>query len=550
MVVEALVMPTASVDLPFAVPVKEREKAFTSNMETAAILLLAEARRRKRSLFGTAPAKLAFLSKLHYPLWAVPWENQFLIVDGLAVSPSTIVKQQLPNITGFIEDIERGASVRELFRSAIEKHAKTFSDFAERVNVQVDALLTDKVLLSDLSDYVQEASSSKSDAKSPIALAPPRLDVKSAGEITRKIQSLHAQVQSEIASLVYARNLLEDTVRLHEQMILKEANFLRETYEAQIAELKPIVEEKTDQLLKERDTRTAKMSKIAQSELKVKERERERRERELQKLALREADFVRKREARRRRHDKIGETHWKHRIRGNEKRIGEVKAKTQALAESIEKARMQNEADIEKLRQGYQWLIDQERRKVADIEFQRDEALETKRKEIEALKLDTGQIASQLQELNVGKEKEAEELRTLAISSQFDDATLLCLPLYLVCYQTGETTQFHVFPPVKVMSLKGVLGAIRRKLGGIRPFYKVKLFMRPRSKALSKMLAFAIKEKTKSDKAFSESLREAAVSSSILLKDNFKEMLTRGMADLKAEGWITQKEEDLIRAHV
>ena len=543
-------MPTASVDLPFAIPAKEREKAFTSSMETTAILLLAEARRRKRSLFGTAPAKLASVSKLHYPLWAVPWANQFLIVDGLAVSPSTIVKQQLPNITGFIEDIERGASVRELFRNAIEKHAKTFSDFAERVNVQVDALLTDKALLSDLFDYVQEASSSKSDAKSPISLVPPKLDVKSAGEITGKIQSLHVQVRSETASLVYAKNLLEEITKRHEQMIMKEASFLRETYEAQIAELQPLVERKTDALLKERDTRIAKMSKIAQSEMNVKEREKGRRERELQKLALSEADFVRKREARRRRHDKISEAHWEHRIRANEKRIAEVKAKTQALAESIEKARMQNEVGTEKLRQSYQWLIDQERRKVTDIEFQRDEALETKRREIEALKLGTGQIAGQLQELNLEKEKEAEELRTLAISSQFDDVTLLCLPLYLVCYQTEETTQFHVFPPVKVMSLEGVLGAIRRKLGGIRPVYKVKLFMRLRSKALSKMLEFAIKEKTKSDKAFEDNLREAAVSSNILLKDSFKEILIMGMADLKAEGWITQKEEDLIKAYM
>jgi len=543
-------MPTASVDLPFAVPAKEREKAFTSSMEATAILLLAEARRRKRGLFGTAPAKLVSVSKLHYPLWAVPWANQFLIVDALAVSPSTIAKLQLPNITGFIEDVERGASVRELFRNAIEKHAKTFSDYAEKLDVQVDALLIDKTLLSDLSDYVQEALSSKSDAKSPITLVPLKFDVKSAGEITRKMQSLHVQVRSETASLVYAKNLLEEITKRHEQMILKEANVLREVYEAQIDELKPLIERRTDDLLKERDTRIAKMSKIAQSGMNVKEREKGRRERELQKLVLSKADFVRKREARRRRHDKIGEAHWEHRIRANEKRIGEVKAKTQALAELIEKARAQNEADTEKLRQGYQWLIDQERQKVTDIEYHRDEALETKRKEIEALKLGTGQIASQLQELTAGKEKEAEELRTLAVSSQFDDITLLCLPFYLACYQTEETTQFHVFPPVKVRSLEGVLGAIRRKLGGIRTVHKVKLFMQPRSKALSKMLDFAIKEKVKSDKAFSESLREAAVSNSILLKGNFKEILIRGMADLKAEGWIAQKEEGLIKAHI
>jgi len=543
-------MPTASLELPFAMPAREREKAFTSSMEAAAILLLAEARRRKRGFLGTASAKMVFVSKLHYPFWAVPWEARSIIVDGLAVSASTITEYKLPRVEGFIEDVERGASVRELFRKAIEKHMKTFDDFADTVTVQVEALVTDVALLSALSDYVQETLSTKSVENPSMILVPPKLDVKAASEIAKKMQGLHRQVESEMASLEYVRNLLEETMKLHEQMILKEANLVREDYESQIAGLKPIVEKKTDQLLRDRDARLGKMNRIAETELRGKEKEKERRERELQRLELSEADFVRKREARRRKRDKIGEAQWEHRVRTTENRSHEIKARIHALAEFIEKTRKQNEADSEKLRHGYQWLIDVERRKITDIEFQRDEAFEAKRKEIETLKLGTDQIVAQIEELAVGKRKEVEELKRFVISSQFDDATLLCLPLYLACFQTENMARFHVFPPVKVMSPEGVFGAIRKKLGGFRPVYKVKLFLQPRSQALSKMLDLAIKEKTKSDKAFSQNLVEAATSSNILLKDNLKETLTRGMAQLKAEGWVNQKEEDLIKAHI
>jgi len=541
-------MPTASVDLPFAVPAKEREKAFTPSMETAAMLLLAEAKRRRRGLFGTSPAKMSFLSKLHYPLWAVPWESQYLIIDGLGTFSSTIVRRQLPNIIGFIEDIERGTTIRELFRKAIKNHLKTFSDF-ERVNVQVDALITDKALLSALSDYVQEASHERTGENVSIVLAPLRIDVKKADEIAKHVQSLHRQVQSEIAGLDYARSLLKENMKLHEQMILKEAGFTREAFEAQIAELRPTVEKRMDQLLGERDARMAKMNRIAQTELKAKEGEKERRGRELQRLELSKADLVRKREARRQRHDKIAEAHWERRIRANQNRIDEVKARIHALTEFIEKTRKQGEADAEKMRQGYQWLIDQERRKITDLEFQRDETVGARQKEIETLKFSTDEIAEQIEGLAVGKRKEAEELKRLAIPSQFDDVTLLCLPSYIVCYQTENATQFQVFPPVKVMSSEGVMGAIRKKLGGFRTLYKVKLFLQPRSRALSRMLDFAIKEKLKADKAFSVSLGEAAVSSNVLLKDNLKETLNRGVAELKAEGWINQKEEDLIKTY-
>jgi len=543
-------MPTASLALPFAGSTEEREKAFTSSMEIAAIFLLAEARRRKRGAFRTIPGTMSFVSKLHYPLWAVPWSNQSLVVDGLRMSSSVIVKQQLPNVTAFIEDVERGASVRELFRGAIEKHMATFSDFAEKVNVQLDAVIADHALLSTVSDHVREALSAKSDENSPIALVTPELDVKTATEVAKQAQDLLKQVQSERASLEYARNLLIETTYLHEQMILKEAAFTRDAYDAQIAEIRPVVEKKTDQLLSERDTRIAKMNRIAENELRAKEREKERRERELQKLELGIADFVKKREARRRKHDKIGEAHWEHRIRTNENKIDEVKAKIRALVEFVEKTRKQNESDAEKAKQGYQWVIDNERRRLTDLEYQRDDAVGAKQRETETLKLATNRIAEQIEELAARKKEEAEELTRLGIPSQFDDATLLCLPLYLIGFRTENETQFHVFPPVKVMSPEGVVAAIRKKLGGLRAASKVKLFLQPRSKALSKMLDFALKERLKSDKAFSENLSETAISNDVMLKDNFKELLTRGVSELKVEGWITQKEEALIKAYL
>jgi len=542
-------MPTASLDLPFAVPAKETGKAFTPSMETTSILLLAEAKRRRRGLLGTKTAKISFLSKLHYPLWAVPWEPQSLITDGLATSQSIIVVQRLPDIITFIEDIERGASVRELFRSAIEKHMRTFNDFTERVNVQADALIADKDLLLALSEYVQEASAAKVD-NSPIVLAPPKLDVTAAVETTRQMQSLHKQMQSEIASLEYARTLLEETTKLHEQMISKEVNSVREVYDAQIAELRPAVEKKMDQLLRERDARTARMKRIAENALKTKEREREKRERELQRLELAKADLVRRREARKRRRDKIGEANWEHRIRANEKRVDEVKARIRAVAEFIDKTRRQNEADTEKMVQGYQWLIDQERQKITSLESQRDESVGTKHREVEALKLAVNQILRQIEELVSRKKDEAAELKTLTITRQFDEATLLCLPFYLVCYQTENAPQFHVFSPVRVTDSEGVVEAIRRKLVGLRNVSKLALFLQPRSKALGDMLDFAIKEKMTLDKAFSRDISEAAVASNILVKDNLKETLTQGIAELKDEGWITQKDEAIVKAYV
>jgi len=541
-------MPAASLDLPFAVLAKERDKAFTPSMEVAAMILQAEAKQGKQGLFGTTLGKILFVSKLYYPLWAVPWENRSLVIDGVGASISVIAKQRPPNVTLFIEDIERGASIRELFRSALEKHLNMFSDFAGRVHVQVDSLIADNDLLAALTEHVKEALSNKQDRETAIALVPCKLDLQAAVETAKLAQNLDKEIQSEIASLEYARRLLDETTKFHEQMILGEISNTHEIYDAQIAQLKPAVEKKLDQLIDERDGRIAKMNRISDTELKGKESEKARRERELQKLEMSIADLARKHEARRRKHDKIGEVNWEHRIRANENRTDEVKARIGALAAFIEKTRRQAEVDIEKMRQGYQWLIDQEMRKITDIEVQRDEAVGIRQREIEALRLVARKIGEEIGELGIRKREEAEELRRLSVTQEFDDVTPLCLPFYLAGYQTENKTRFQIFPPVKVLSSEGVMATIRKKLGDFRAASRASLFLQTRSKSMNRMLNL-VEEKMESDKAFSGVLIEAAVSSNIMLKDGFKETLSKGVAELKAEGWITSKEEDFVKAY-
>ncbi len=542
-------MPTASLDLPFVVPAKEGDKTLTPSMEIAAIFLQVEAKRRKQGLLGTETGSVSFVSKFHYPLWAVPWENRSLIVDGLGVSPSIIAKQQPPNVTFFIEDIERGASVRELFRSALEKHLNTFNDFAGRDHVHVNSMIADTELLTALAEYLREAGTQKQDRETAIALAPLKLDLQAAVETAKLVQNLEKQIRSERSSLEYARDLLDETMKLHEQMISREINNLREIYDAQIAQLKPAVEKKLSFLFKERDSRLEKMNRIRETELQGKENEKARRERELQKLEVSKADMVRKREIRRKRHDKIGEAHWDHRIRAIENRADELKARVRPLASFIKKTNTQAEADAEKMKQGYQWLIDQETRKIKDIETERDETVGVKQRESEALKVVAKKIKQEIDELSARKQEEAEELRRLSVEQQFGEVTLLCVPFYLVGYQNRNAKRFHAFSPVKVSSAEGVVATIRKKLRDIKDEPRVSLFLQPRSKAMAQMLDSVVDRKMESDKSFSEDLIEAALSTNVMLKDNFKEMLTKGVKELKTEDWITFKEEASLKAY-
>jgi hypothetical protein len=530
--------------LPFAVSAKNGGEVFTLNMEVAAVLLLAKARRRKLGFFE-ADRKTVFVSKLHYPLWFVPWEDGSLVIDGLDVFSAIFKCPALPDVASFVEDVEQGMFDRKLFWASLEKHEKTFADFAGSVEVKVDALISDRELLSAVFEYVGEASSAQFGENVSVVLTPPKLDVYGAVERAKQFSRLHKQVQSEISSLEYVRSLLNEAVSLHEQMILKEIEFTREVYDGEIAKLKPAIEGKVDQLERERDAEIAKMNRIVENEVKAKERERGKRERELQRLELQKAVFVRRREMCRRRNDEVGLARWEHRIRVCENRIREVRRRINDLTEFIEEARRQNEAEVEKLRGSYQELIEKEKSRIISLETQRDEKIKSKQREMETLKHATAKIVNNIEEL-INREREREkELRRLAIPWRADDVSLVCLPFYLVGYQNGKETQLQIFPPVRVKSPKGIMKAFQKTLG-FTISSRIRLFQQPMSKALERMLDFALKKARESDKAFSEALRQAAASANILAGRKFRETLIKGLEELKAEGWIGQKEVDAL----
>ncbi|MEM3703306.1 MAG: hypothetical protein QXX79_02635 [Candidatus Bathyarchaeia archaeon] len=537
-------MPTSSLILPFAVQADSNE-VFNSNMETALVLLLAEAKRRKLG-FLESSEKIMFISKMHYPLWLVPFGGNSLILDGLDTFSSSITYQKLPSLETFIEDVEQGASVREQFRLSLEKHKKTFKEFAGSVEVKLDALISNKELLSAIFEYVKEAASLQPKENVTVTLVPPKLDASTAVERAKQVLNLHSKARSDIMGLEYAKKVLIETASFHEQMMIKEVKFTQESYSKEISELLPTIEEKVGQLEKERDAEIAKMNKALEKMLKGKEKERERRERELQKLELQKTDLTKKRDLRKRRNDKIGLARLEHKIKLCESKIREVKKRIRDLTEFLEETRRQNEADIEKLRRSYQELIDKEKNRITSLEAQRDENVISKQREMDALKLTASQIANQIEELIEKKKKMEKELEGLALPWHIEDVCLVCLPFYLVGYKAGNKTQIRIFSPVTVSSPKGFLNTFKRTLLGFTPASKISLILKLRSKEIDKMLNFALKSRMKSDKAFAEEFRSATASANILVSQRFKETLTKGLEELRAKGWIGQKEIDTM----
>jgi len=535
-------MPITSLILPYAVPEKNRKKEFSESMELGAILCLAEAGRKKHGIVGFSPEKVLFVSKLHYPLWAVPWENACLIIDGLQILSSTLTYMALPDLELFFDDIERGQTLREHFRKALDKHAQTFAGFSETVRILMEGIVVDKVLLSDVSEYVEETITLKADVTGKLTLIPPRLDEDAASERAKKVFDLYTQIQSDIKGLEYTARVLNEATLFHEQKILREIELVNETFKEEVERVKPVVEKKVELLLKERDARIEKMNRAAEAELNAKLREKERRQKELEKLEINRTEHKKRLDVRRSRHDRIGVARWEHSLRVCENKISEVKERIHALSKLIEKISKQNQEDVNKLKYGYQTLIDRERKKVSDIEASLESVIKAKESEKEKLELTTKRIASLLEQLKEQKRLQAAELKNMTIRWQTEQGTLLGVPFYFVGYKTGNKLRFEFHPPVRVMGSEGIVKKIEKTLLSFRLASRISLLFQPRSKGLEKIFSSVLEEKMKTDESLKEDLRELGVSSNLLTNPSFKEVLTEGLEELKAEGWIKQEE--------
>ncbi|MFQ5758879.1 MAG: hypothetical protein ACE5IF_04310, partial [Candidatus Bathyarchaeia archaeon] len=74
---------------PFAVPAEDRKRAFTREMEKAAVFCLAEMERKKGGGIlkrKEAGEEILFTAKFCYPMWLIPWKGRSLFFDGLSIT--------------------------------------------------------------------------------------------------------------------------------------------------------------------------------------------------------------------------------------------------------------------------------------------------------------------------------------------------------------------------------------------------------------------------------------------------------------------------------
>ena len=244
--------------LPYAPLGANRKQPFTAEMELAAIVCLAEAKRKKKSgILRGETEKTVSISKLYYPLWLVPWENEYVTIDGMKVFSFETVYGKLPDHTSFTADVEKSKKSYERFMELLNQNPKTFKDFASSEKIIVEGAIQDKELQSALFEYFKSEAASKENQANESAFLKERLEKEVAFAKVNEIVELWKRNQADIETLQGIISTLDDAAEIVIEALSKSVEDLKQEFKSKIEETRPIVEEKVGQL-KPRETKKSR----------------------------------------------------------------------------------------------------------------------------------------------------------------------------------------------------------------------------------------------------------------------------------------------------
>lgn len=539
-------MPHENLVFPYATEDKSRESDFSEKMEYASLLCLAEAERKKKSglLRGTVET-LSFLSKLHYPLWAIPRKNTCLLIDGMETVSNNVLYLEPPDVETFTEQIERNRKVREMYQSTLNSNSDTFTKFTAQTEIPVEGVIIDKELLSDVWSFIQ-SQTKKSVQVESTSLIPPKTSEEEAVNIGKKVYALHDKLRLEIKSLQFAANMLQKESERHVGKFQKQMEQTRGKFDAEISSERAKVTVRKEELERDLKRRIDEVEEANKEEVNVRFAEKKKWERTLARLVQNEREYEKRRELRRQRKDEIGEIRWRTRLQDVKSQITTVKRKIKTLSDFINRSNRETAKTTKKLTRDCQKLVDEEEKKVTDLQNSLDTAIDTLNSEMEDLQQSTSNIIDKIEHLLEQKRQRHSALEEASIPLKSNAVTLIYVPFYLAKYKAEKNgDRYRFYPPVTARKNEGLKMKIRKALKSFSLQSKIGNLLKSRSKALENMFA-SFEEKTRGEKQAKKILDQLGASCNLLTSGEFQARVRNGMEELEKEGWIKPEERKAV----
>ncbi len=529
--------------LPFVIRTQNQKEDLSYSTELACVAAIAESQRKKSSFLREKPEKISFISKIYYPLWAVPADNAFLAVDGLKSFTFEFTFQEPRRTGGFIEELMKNSISSERFTEALQAQAKTIREFASPFKLSFSAVVYDKELLNFFSHYFPNGLLQTVDEYEAAASLPADVDEKAAVEISQSFVNALRSIQADARGVQYALTTLSEELKSHREAASNEIENLKQKCEQQILMVKPTVDKNIKRITQKHDKANASLLRTLDRKVGVLEKRREKYLRKLQAAeqkkdaAQRRADGARKRK-------KTRSSLGSYEIDRYDRDINNTKKEVGAVSDAIDKLKREANNSLKQEEEEFGKAIAQEEAKITQINSLYGAKIALKQKQI---KDTTEQGAA----LTASLEKRIEELKSesatlrnqVEIAWKTDDSehpVFVQLPVYMIKYSKGKDEERYVLISPICFSEESSLFDGLKKILISEP--RIRTLTRPASKRLQEVLTLNVNEKIEKEASFRTKLNGLCQTNNLIDLNTFPQTLNEGLDEIEKRGWMTPQE--------
>jgi len=529
--------------LPFSVLSENRKEPFTIDLEAATVFSLAELDRAKGGgLISRRPEeKTVFIAKVGYPLWLFPWSETTLIFDGLNRASHTLQYGVIPDVHAFIENLKRSAKTLETHVAFISDHINYFQAPVAEKSVVINGLIREPEFLSEFESYRHEAVAVE-DEPANVGLLSPTIEESMISPILKELESLHFSFKKDLEGLYRCMKFVNKATRHYIQVLRTKAQAVKQEFDVKIQAQEELVAPRVNHLKEEYDHQTIDSAKAFERQRLPVQKRKVKLEKSREHALAKIEDYKLEAKTCAERDNSVGEQKWKEKGNETKKELSAIEDELKETEKALKDLEERNSLEIFNLRSELEAKTKEARQPLLDLESSRDAEILIYKQEMEKLEQQTKLILDQVGRTVKLRETSIDNFTKLGVKrdSALTDVTLFYVPFYAVCYQEESKKRYLFLPPSKANSI-----GLSTKLKGALGRAKIKQLLVRRFEVMTSLMD-TIQVLIQQNAVVETEIKELGARVNLLTLSAASERLQKGLAFLRDEGWLSEKEHDAL----
>lgn len=523
---------------PFSVLSTNRKDPFPLDFEVAAICALSELNRTKGGglIMKQSEEKIAFLSKIGYPLWYFPSGDRALIFDGLDMGSYRMQYVSTPDVKTFLDGLRQSSKNIETYEAFLSDYINYFKGPLNPKELMVRGLIGNPEFLSEFQSFRPEATEMVEQAAT-MALLNSVLDEPAIKSGVLDLERLRSSFKEENVNLKRGIRLMNKITHHYIREIRIRSIADREEYDAKIKNQEDLIAPKIAAIREEHDNQTISMTKSVNRQILPVQREKMKLEKDRDIIISRVEKFKLEAKSREKVGDSVGEKRWKEKSNEAKKELSEIEAQLKRNDKMLKNIEETKSLELVRLHSDLENSIKGARQPLLELEASRDAKLLIHKQEIEKIESQAKLITDQLGEIAKLRTADLAKFERTSLKNELGSVIgQFYVPFYVASYRTEQKTRFTLFPPSAVNSI-----GFSTKLKGAFGRTRIKSLLTARFQTLT-LLMDNVQVLVQQNRAFETELMEKGEKNDLLQTGSSLERIRTGLGFLKNEGWLSEKE--------